>query len=75
MRVFPLYRTTIKDRVHRIFLQMTAKDIEDGDYKKLYALQGQGNTYWTGAVFRAEDGSLLWKVSEEILLPQLLASL
>ncbi|KAJ9388777.1 hypothetical protein DTO063F5_2425 [Paecilomyces variotii] len=56
-------------------LQVTAEDIKDGFYKKLYALQGQRNTYWTGAAFMAEDSSLLWKYSEEIVLPQLLASL
>ncbi|KAL4893923.1 hypothetical protein BDV59DRAFT_176446 [Aspergillus ambiguus] len=56
-------------------LQVTAEDIKDGFYKKLYSLQGQRNTYWTGAAFRAEDSSLLWEYSEEIVLPQLLASL
>lgn len=57
------------------FLQAPAEDIKDGFYEKLYALQGLRNTYWTGAAFRAEDSSLIWKFTEEIVLPQLLASL
>lgn len=57
------------------FLQAPAEDIKDGFYKKLYALQGLRNTYWTGAAFRAEDSSLIWKFTEEIVLPQLLAGL
>lgn len=57
------------------FLQAPAEDIKEGFYEKLYALQGLRNTYWTGAAFRAEDSSLIWKFTEEIVLPQLLASL
>jgi hypothetical protein len=56
-------------------LQVSAEDIKDGFYAQLYALQGLRNTYWTGAAFRAEDSSLLWKFSEEIVLPPLLAGL
>lgn len=56
-------------------LQVSANEIKDEFYKKLYALQGLRNTYWTGAAWRAEDSSLLWKFSEEIVLPQLMADL
>ncbi|KAL4933384.1 uncharacterized protein BDV17DRAFT_287054 [Aspergillus undulatus] len=56
-------------------LQVSAEDIRDGFYRKLYALQGQRNTYWTGAAFRAEDSSLLWKFSEEQVLPGLVEGL
>ncbi len=56
-------------------LQVSAKDIKDEFYKKLYALQGSRNTYWTGAAWRAEDSSLLWKFSEDIVLPALIAGL
>ncbi|KAL3480192.1 hypothetical protein BJX99DRAFT_267125 [Aspergillus californicus] len=54
-------------------LQVSGEEIRDGFYKDLYQLQGQRNTYWTGAAWRAEDSSLLWKFSEEVVLPQLLA--
>jgi len=56
-------------------LQVSSEDIKNGFYKKLYALQGLKNTYWTGAAFRAEDSSLIWRFSEEIALPQLLAGI
>ncbi|KAJ5784025.1 FAD dependent oxidoreductase [Penicillium psychrosexuale] len=56
-------------------LQVGAGDIKDGFYEKLYALQGLRNTHWTGEAFRAEDSSLLWQFSEEIVLPGLLAGL
>ncbi|EFW19242.1 hypothetical protein D8B26_007497 [Coccidioides posadasii str. Silveira] len=54
-------------------LQVSAEDIKVGFYEKLYALQGPRNTYWTGAAFRGEDSSLLWKYVEEIVVPQMLA--
>ncbi|KAM3475577.1 hypothetical protein MY5147_003677 [Beauveria neobassiana] len=56
-------------------LQVSARDIKDEFYKKLYALQGLRNTYWTGAAWKAQDSSLLWKFSEEIVLPPLIAGL
>jgi hypothetical protein len=57
------------------YLQAPAEDIKNGFYQKLYALQGLRNTYWTGAAFIATDSSLIWKFTEEIVLPQLLSSL
>lgn len=56
-------------------LQVSAADIKDEFYKKLYALQGLRNTYWTGAAWRGEDSSLIWKFSKEKVLPELLAGL
>ncbi|KAM3432411.1 hypothetical protein NHJ13734_006876 [Beauveria thailandica] len=56
-------------------LQVSARDTKDEFYKKLYALQGLRNTYWTGAAWKAQDSSLLWKFSEEIVLPPLIAGL
>ncbi|KAL2819007.1 hypothetical protein BDW59DRAFT_126269 [Aspergillus cavernicola] len=56
-------------------LQVSAEDIRDGFYEQLYALQGQRNTYWTGAAWRAEDSSLLWTFSEEVVLPALVEGL
>jgi hypothetical protein len=56
-------------------LQVSGEDIRDGFYEQLYALQGQRNTYWTGAAWRAEDSSLLWRFSEEVVLPALVEGL
>lgn len=57
------------------YLQVSPDDIKDGFYEKLYALQGVRNTYWTGAAFRSQDSSDLWRYSEEEVLPKLLEDL
>jgi hypothetical protein len=49
-------------------LTVSADAIKNGFYTKLYALQGQRNTFWTGAAFTAHDSSLLWVFTEGILL-------
>ncbi|RHZ55821.1 uncharacterized protein CDV56_106891 [Aspergillus thermomutatus] len=56
-------------------LQVRAEDIKDGFYDKLYTLQGQRNTHWTGAAWKGEDSSLLWRYSEEIVVPQVIEGL
>ncbi|KAJ5313464.1 uncharacterized protein N7443_000348 [Penicillium atrosanguineum] len=56
-------------------LQVRSEDIRDGFYEKLYTLQGQRNTHWTGAAWKGEDSSLLWKYSEEIVVPQVMEGL
>ena len=55
-------------------LTVPEKAIAAGFYKKLYALQGQRNTYYTGAAFQAHDSSLIWQFTEG-LLPEILKSL
>lgn len=57
------------------YLQVKPEDIKAGHYEKLYALQGLRNTYWTGATFRAQDSSDIWRYSENEVLPKLLAGL
>lgn len=57
------------------YLQVSPDDIKDGFYDRLYALQGLRNTYWTGAAFRSQDSSDLWRYSEEEVLPGLLEDL
>ena len=49
--------------------------VKNGFYKKLYALQGQTKTFWTGATWRSQDSSAVWKFSNQTVLPALLASL
>ncbi|KAF7720032.1 Beta-cyclopiazonate dehydrogenase [Penicillium ucsense] len=48
-------------------------EIAGGFYKKLYALQGHRNTWYTGAAFDTQDSSMLWNFTEEHILPDLLA--
>ncbi|OKL59738.1 hypothetical protein UA08_05244 [Talaromyces atroroseus] len=57
------------------YLQVSPDEIKDGFYDKLYALQGLRNTYWSGATFRGQDSSDLWRFSEDIILPELLKGL
>lgn len=52
-------------------LNVPAKDIADGFYRKLYALQGKRHTYYTGAAFHAHDSSLLWNFTEAYVIPRI----
>jgi hypothetical protein len=53
-------------------LYVSVADIRRGFYKKLYALQGQRSTYFSGATFSAHDSTQVWQFNEQ-LIPQLLA--
>lgn len=48
-------------------LRVDADAIRDGYYKKLYALQGKGRFWYTGAAFHTHDSSLLWQFSEGVV--------
>jgi hypothetical protein len=54
-------------------LAVSAEAIEDGFYRKLYALQGRRSTWWMGAAFHTHDSSLLWNFTETHVLPGLAA--
>lgn len=41
--------------------------IRHGFYRELYGLQGQNNTWWTGAAWHTHDSSKLWQFTELIL--------
>lgn len=56
-------------------MQARAEDIKAGIYQQMYALQGQGSCFWTGAAWRAEDSSNIWRYNNEVVLPALLKSL
>ncbi|KAH6898101.1 flavin-containing superfamily amine oxidase-like protein [Thelonectria olida] len=56
-------------------MHVSKKDVEEGFYKNVYALEGQHNTFWTGAAFVDNDSTLLWTWTEAYLLPRILASL
>jgi hypothetical protein len=56
-------------------LFVNSEDTKNGFYKKLYALQGKRNTWWTGATWKAQDSSSSWQYTEDSVLPGLIASL
>ena len=61
---------------HYPFNLMVSKEaIKNGFYKKLYALQGQRNTFYNGIAWHTMDSSLLWKFTDDYIIPILLASL
>jgi hypothetical protein len=48
-------------------LTVPASAITSGFYKKVYALQGEKNTFYTGAAFIAHDSPLLWEFTKALL--------
>jgi hypothetical protein len=56
-------------------LQVSVDALKNGFYKKLYALNGQQNTFWTGAAFQTQASDALWNYSEQYILPIVLGSL
>ncbi len=48
-------------------LHVDADAIREGYYKKLYALQGKGRFWYTGAAFHTHDSSSLWQFSEKVV--------
>lgn len=56
-------------------IQVSRDDIKDGFYKKLFALNGQSNTFYNGATFQGWSSTELWEFTEEYLLPLILEAL
>lgn len=56
-------------------LHVSPNDVRRGFYKELYALEGQKNTFWTGAAFVDNDSTLIWTWTESYLLQLILSSL
>ncbi|KAH8888023.1 FAD/NAD(P)-binding domain-containing protein [Thozetella sp. PMI_491] len=55
-------------------LEVSAQDIEDGFYNDLRALQGQKNTWYSGAAVFAHNSGALWNYTHS-LLPDVIAGL
>ncbi|APA11478.1 hypothetical protein sscle_08g062480 [Sclerotinia sclerotiorum 1980 UF-70] len=55
-------------------LWVPGEAIAAGFYSKLYALQGQRNTFYTGAAFHTHDSTMLWQFTQA-LIPKITASL
>lgn len=66
--------TIIKCKSHYPFkLSVSAQAIKDGFYSDLYALQGQRNTWYTGAAFISHNGGVIWNFTQ-VLLPHIVAA-
>lgn len=48
-------------------LRVDVDAIRGGYYKKLYALQGKGRFWYTGAAFHTHDSTSLWHFSEKVV--------
>lgn len=57
------------------FLHASREAIANGFYKDMNAMQGQYNTYWTGAAWESESSAAIWAFTEEVMLPALLKEL
>ncbi|KAF2447901.1 amine oxidase, flavin-containing superfamily [Karstenula rhodostoma CBS 690.94] len=57
------------------YLQARPEDTKKGFYGEMYKLQGGRSTYWTGASWRAQDSSDIWRFTEEEVLPGLVEGL
>ncbi|KAM0347194.1 hypothetical protein ACHAO7_011293 [Fusarium culmorum] len=54
--------------------KVSPKELSDGFYQKLYALQGQRNTFWTGLSWAPDYTPILWDFTEK-LFPQILSGI
>lgn len=60
---------------HTPYIPMVSNTaIQDKFYQKMYALQGQNSTFYNGAAWHTQDSSLLWKFTDDYILPIILAS-
>jgi hypothetical protein len=55
-------------------MYVSADDVRDGFYSRLYRLQGQRNTYWTGAAWVTQASSPIWDFTKSVV-SELLADL
>ncbi|OQE38323.1 hypothetical protein PENCOP_c008G05616 [Penicillium coprophilum] len=66
--------TIIKFESHTPFkLSVSVEAIRDGFYRDLYALQGNRNTWYTGAALISHNGGVIWKFTKA-LLPRIVAA-
>ncbi|KAF5025454.1 hypothetical protein F66182_2477 [Fusarium sp. NRRL 66182] len=54
--------------------KVSAQDLKDGFYNKLYSLQGERSTFWTGLAWAPDYTPILWDFTEK-LFPQIVADL
>jgi hypothetical protein len=56
------------------FLYPSPEAVAKGFYKEMNGLQGQYNTYWTGAAWESESSEAIWSFTKLRMLPALLKS-
>ncbi|KAL1862922.1 hypothetical protein Daus18300_008252 [Diaporthe australafricana] len=56
-------------------LTVSNEAIKDRFYDEVNALQGQSNTWWTGAAWTSQDSTAIWNWTENTLLPKIVPSL
>ena len=56
-------------------LMVSNEAIANGFYERLYALNGQRNTFYNGAAWQTQDSNEIWEYTDSYVLPILLASL
>ena len=56
-------------------LTVSTEAITNGFYDKVNGLQGQHNSFWTGAAWQTQDSTALWNFTEYQILPKIMASL
>lgn len=56
-------------------LMVSNAAICDRFYEKIFALQGKNNTFWNGAAWDTQDSSVLWKFTDRVLMPMIVAAL
>ncbi|KAI1269172.1 FAD/NAD(P)-binding domain-containing protein [Xylariaceae sp. FL1019] len=56
-------------------LMVSNEEIRKGFYADLFALQGQRNTFYSGAAWHAQDSSALWEFTDNYVVPMILESL
>ncbi|KAI3396279.1 hypothetical protein diail_12361 [Diaporthe ilicicola] len=52
-------------------MYVDADEVRNGFYSKLYALQGQRSTYWTGAAWVTQASSPIWDFTKSVVLEML----
>ncbi|OLN85059.1 Beta-cyclopiazonate dehydrogenase 3 [Colletotrichum chlorophyti] len=52
-------------------VRVSANQIGQGFYRKLLALEGTKNTWWTGATFAGHNSALIWTFNEGTVVPGL----
>lgn len=54
-------------------MEVSKEAYKNGFYKRLNALQGKKNTWWTGAAWLCQASTSLWDFNERKIVPGVLA--
>jgi hypothetical protein len=57
------------------FVYPSREAVAKGFYNEMNGLQGQYDTYWTGAAWESESSAAIWAFTEQHMLPALLKTL